>query len=198
LIENRAGNADGQRNYFEAQARATERLRRLVESLLDFGRMEVGAKPYQLQRLDAKQFVGEVVEEFQREVPGCSVELDVPDEAVEVQADPDALTNALWNLLDNAVKYSPQSRNVWVKVERQESEIAISVRDEGIGVPRGEQKAIFRKFVRGAAAQSNDFKGAGIGLSMVTHIVEAHHGRVSVKSTPGLGSTFTIYLPAGD
>jgi signal transduction histidine kinase len=183
--------------FFEAQGRATERLRRLVESLLDFGRMEAGAKPYRLRPTDAAQLVQDVVGEFQRERGGgCRVELTVEEPALGVSADPDALTHAIWNLLDNAVKYSPQCPTVWVKAGRRDGAVAIGVRDQGLGIPRNERKAIFRKFVRGAAAQSNGIRGAGIGLSMVARIVAAHRGRVDVESAPGAGSTFTILLPA--
>jgi signal transduction histidine kinase len=184
------------RSFFEAQGRATQRLRRLVESLLDFGRMEAGAKPYRLRPTDAAHLVHDVVGEFQREKGDCSVELTVEEPALGVSADPDALTHAIWNLLDNAVKYSPQCRTVWVKAGRRDGAVAIGVRDQGLGIPQSEQKAIFGKFVRGAAAQSNGIKGAGIGLSMVSHIVAAHRGRVEVESAPGAGSTFTIFLPA--
>ena len=197
FVEGRAGDEAERQSFYQAQARATERLHRLVESLLDFGRMEAGAKPYRLRPTDAAQLVRAVVEEFQREMAGSglSVELSV-EPPPPVEADPDALTHAIWNLLDNAAKYSPHCRTIWVRVAGQGHEVGIAVRDHGLGIPSHEQKEIFRKFVRGAGSESNGIRGAGIGLAMVAHIVEAHRGRVSLESAPGAGSTFTILLPA--
>ena len=111
-----------------------------------------------------------------------------------VNADRDALAQALWNLLDNAVKYSGDSRVVHVEVEAADG-VAIRVRDAGYGIPRSERKQIFRKFARGSAARNHGVKGTGIGLAMVKHVVNAHGGEVMVDSQSGTGSTFTIRLP---
>jgi signal transduction histidine kinase len=186
------------RTFHEAQARATRRLTRLVESLLDFGRMEAGARPYRLERIDAAEVTENVVRDFRQdaEQAGFTVEYRGPAGPAVVNADREALTQAIWNLLDNAVKYSGESRVVRVEVE-QAGEVLIRVRDEGFGIPAPELKRIFRKFSRGSAAAAHGVKGTGIGLAMVKHIVDAHAGRVVVDSEPGRGSTFTIILPAG-
>jgi two-component system phosphate regulon sensor histidine kinase PhoR len=186
-----------QRIYHQAQSRATERLHRLVESLLDFGRMEAGRRPYTLQRIDGGALVGDVVHEFQDEIQGHLFDLRCSLEPGEypVDADPEALARALWNLLDNAVKYSRERREVDVAVGRTDSEVTISVRDRGIGISAGDQKRIFQKFVRLPAAGAQGVKGSGIGLAMVQHIVAAHRGTIRVTSVVGEGSTFTIVLP---
>jgi len=195
LVEDDALPAETRRRYYQAQARATGRLSRLVESLLDFGRMEAGARPYRLEPLDAAQLARTVVEEFRLEGAGrdFTIECDAPAGAT-VNADREALSQALWNLLDNAVKYSGRSRIVRVDVEHGR-EVALRVRDQGPGVSASERKQVFRKFARGSAARMGEVKGTGIGLAMVKHIVEAHGGRVTVDSEPGSGSTFTIVLP---
>jgi signal transduction histidine kinase len=186
------------RTFHEAQARATRRLTRLVESLLDFGRMEAGARPYRLEPIDAAEVTEDVVRDFRPDVEpaGFTVSYKGPADHAVVNADREALTQAVWSLLDNAVKYSGESRVVRVEVE-QGSDVMIRVRDEGFGIPAPELKRIFRKFARGSAAIEHDVKGTGIGLAMVKHIVDAHAGRVIVDSEPGRGSTFTIVLPAG-
>ena len=102
----------------------------------------------------------------------------------------------MWNLLDNAVKYRGSSRDVQVCVSRANGLVSIAVRDHGIGIPASEQKAVFQKFVRGAASTSGGIRGTGLGLAMVRHIVEAHRGTVTMESVEGKGSTFTIALPA--
>ena len=198
LTEHEDAPVEKRRVFHQAQARATRRLTRLVESLLDFGRMEAGARPYRLEPLDAAELVESVVRDFRQEVAGVDFVVDYGRPAGEaiVNADREALAQALWNLLDNAVKYSGDSRTVGVEVEEQGDAVAIRVRDAGYGIAPSEQKTIFRKFARGAAALEHNVKGTGIGLAMVKHIVDAHGGKATVASEPGRGSTFSIVLPA--
>ncbi|MFC2161321.1 ATP-binding protein [Acidobacteriota bacterium] len=184
--------------FYQAQARATNRLSRLVESLLDFGRMEAGARPYRLVALDVGQMVKTVVEEFQQDTgsDGSEIECVVPDDGPIVNGDREALAQALWNLLDNAVKYSGENKKIKVEVEEGDS-VFIRVRDQGLGIPSSERSRIFRKFVRGSNASGHGIKGTGIGLAVVKHIVDAHGGGIAIESESGQGSTFTIQLPVG-
>ena len=196
LSDDRVGDPEKLHSYYQTQARATDRLQRLVETLLDFGRMEAGAKPYRLQPLELNSWVRRVVDEFQTDgAVDHRIEIQADGHPCIVDADPEALTHAMRNLLDNAVKYSPNSPTVWVEVEPLAKQCAIRVRDKGIGIPAGEQREVFKKFVRGAAPKSNGIKGTGVGLAMVQHIVHAHHGEIRVESEPGRGSTFTLLLP---
>ena len=189
---------DKRRGFYAAQSRATERLQRLVESLLDFKRMEAGTHPYQRRRVPASPLVRSVVDDFRREAAarGFDVDYAQTDDERTIDADPDALSLALWNLMDNAVKYSGDSRRVSVSLSGPNGSVEISVHDRGLGVPRDEQQEIFRQFVRGRDARARGIKGTGIGLAMVQHIVRGHGGRVALESAPGEGSTFTIVLPA--
>jgi signal transduction histidine kinase len=198
LVEDDNLPAEERREFYRAQERATQRLSRLVESLLDFGRMEAGARPYRLQPLDAAEFVRTVVEEFRQEGghSGFTIECVVPEAAIPIDGDREALAQALWNLLDNAVKYSGDSRTVRVEVEDGDR-VSIRVRDQGLGITPAEQHRIFDKFARGSSAVRAGIKGTGIGLAMVRHIVDAHGGRVAVESRPGGESTFVIELPRG-
>jgi signal transduction histidine kinase len=113
-----------------------------------------------------------------------------------INGDREALGRAIRNLLDNAIKYSPECKTVWVDLEHRDGRVAISVRDRGLGIPPAEQKEVLRKFVRGSSSERAGVKGTGIGLTMVQHIVRAHHGELRVESVPGEGSTFSILLPA--
>jgi signal transduction histidine kinase len=189
---------DKRRHFLAAQSRATDRLQRLVESLLDFRRMESGTHPYRRQRLAASNLVEGVVEEFRPEAAARGFEIEYSPDADDraIDADPEAMSLALWNLLDNAVKYSGDSRRVSVSMAANNGSIEIRIQDRGLGVPRDEQHEIFRQFVRGREARKRGIKGTGIGLAMVQHIVRGHDGRVTLESAPGEGSTFTIVLPA--
>jgi two-component system phosphate regulon sensor histidine kinase PhoR len=197
LRENPALDESQQRMCFDAQARATERLTNLVESVLDFGSMEAGKRAYQFEQISCGEIVRSVIDDFQREVQPAGYHIDYEEESTaDIEADPEALGRALRNLLENAVKYSPGQRRVGVTVSRQASHVAVAVRDRGIGILPSERRAIFDRFHRGDEARTRGIKGTGIGLAMVDHIVKAHGGRVDVESQPGNGSTFTIVLPA--
>jgi signal transduction histidine kinase len=185
------------KQYYAALSHETTRLHHLVESLLNFGRMEAGALEYRFEMVSIAELVEEVVAGFERDVcAGDSrIELTTPGLMPEVRADREALGLAVWNLLDNAVKYSPGGTKVRVELARAGGHVFIHVRDEGAGIPAHERKQIFKKFVRGAQARASHIKGTGIGLAMVRHIVRAHHGEIRLDSQPGKGSTFSIVLP---
>ena len=198
LNEGRPLEEERRAKYYQALDRATRRLQKLVEGLLEFGRLESGVMVYRKRDLDVGALVTSVVDEFQREAAdrGYHVELKTTDSLPSISADPEALGRAVWNLLDNAMKYSPECKTIWVEVEQQGLEVALRVRDRGLGIPAAERDEILRKFVRGSAARAQDVKGTGIGLAMVKHIVDAHGGALHLESAPGEGSTFSILLPA--
>jgi signal transduction histidine kinase len=198
LSDGRVPSERRRQEYYEGLRRASERLYRLVESLLDFGRMQAGARQYRFDLLETESFFRGVVEEFAQEAGERGYRVDIAQQGhlPRVQADREALARALWNLLDNAVKYSPQNKTVWAKSTCENGRVAISVSDKGLGIAPHERKRIFKKFVRLASAELAGAKGTGLGLTMVAHIVAAHGGQVSVDSEPGVGSTFTILLPS--
>lgn len=195
LDSGRVSSEERRAQYHAVLRREGDRLHRLVENLLDFGRMEAGAREFRFEPLDAAGLVNEVVEEFRIGVAttGYDVRLEAAD-AGAVRADREALARALWNLLDNAVKYSPDHKTIDVSVARENSHVAMSVRDRGVGIPADEHATIFREFVRGRAARASGIRGTGIGLAMVRHIVQAHGGEIRFTSAVGAGSTFTILL----
>jgi signal transduction histidine kinase len=182
--------------YYGLLRREGIRLQRLVENLLDFGRMEAGAAEYRMEPIDLRPFLEELVGDFSEEVrlAGRRVELTIATPLPVIQADREALGRAVWNLLDNAAKYSPVETPVNVEAHTDGPRVTVRVHDDGPGIPPGEQERIFDRFVRGADARASGAKGTGLGLAMVRHIVSAHGGQVSVDSTPGHGSTFIIEL----
>jgi two-component system, OmpR family, phosphate regulon sensor histidine kinase PhoR len=198
LALGRVSSEERRQLYYETLVKETTRLQRLIEGLLNFGRMEARARPYRFEELDASNLVHRVVAELEPQVTGAGrrIELSGMSAPCRIDADPDAISVALWNLLDNALKYSPDEPAVWVEWRMQDRFVAIAVRDKGRGITESERKAIFRKFVRGSAAEATNAKGSGVGLATVRYIVEAHGGGIMVESAPGQGSVFTMLLPA--
>ena len=124
-----------------------------------------------------------------------SIVANVPPDLPVLSGDREALTCALHNLLDNAVKYSGDSKKVWLDAEANNGELSIRVRDRGLGISEEDQKHIFEKFFRAQGEISQQVKGAGVGLSLVQHIVNAHGGSIEFESLAGQGSTFALHLP---
>ncbi len=186
--------------YYETLVKETTRLQRLIESLLNFGRMEAGARQYAFEILDVANVVEQVAGEFGVNLAGSGrrIATIAPAGSCLIEADPDAIAVALRNLLDNALKYSPEDAPVSVEWKAREDFIAIEVRDSGCGINESERRIIFQKFVRGSAARAVNVKGSGVGLAMVRHIVSAHGGAITVESEPGRGSAFTMLLRSAE
>jgi two-component system sensor histidine kinase SenX3 len=166
--------------------------------------MESGRNKYRKEAHNAFQLVRETVADFtqQAEANGFNLEASLDsaggEEVANVHVDEEAFRRALRNLLDNAMKYSPDCRTVWVDGTVQDHQVHISVRDQGMGISAEEEQAIFQKFVRGNAAKRAGIKGTGIGLAMVQQIAVAMGGEIRLRSEVGVGSTFTLVLPLAD
>ena len=189
--------AERQQSY-DFLSRESERLERLVEELLDFGRVEGGVYKYRFEPIDAVALVRELTAAFQEQVAakGHRLSLSTEVESALVMADREALSRALWNLVDNAVKYSPEADLVCIDLARRRGICRDPSARPGPGHRRERASTTsFGKFVRGTNVQARQIKGTGIGLAMVRHIVEAHRGEVRVESEPNQGSTFALRLP---
>jgi signal transduction histidine kinase len=197
LAQGRIQDEARRRMYFDVLLRETSRLHRLVEDLLDFGRMDAGRRQYHFEPIDLSRLVEAAIHDYHREADasGHRVEFAAHSGPLVVDADREAFTRVVRNLLENAVKYSPDALTVWAETGSEERMAVLRIRDEGIGVPPEEQSRIFEKFVRGEAAKRACIQGTGIGLSMVKEIVAAHHGHVDLHSEVGRGSTFVVRLP---
>jgi signal transduction histidine kinase len=198
LALGRVSSEERRQLYYETLVSETGRLQRLIESLLNFGRMEAGVRQYQFQEHDAVSIVESVVGDLAPQVAaaGKHIEFVKTETPLWIEADFDAISVALRNLLDNAIKYSPGCPTVCVACGFDRDRVAIGVRDHGFGIPDSERRTIFKKFVRGSAAAMANVKGSGVGLAMVSHIVAAHGGELTVTSEVGRGSIFTMLLPA--
>ncbi len=181
--------------YIEIESR---RLSRLIDNILDFSRIESGRKEYRFELTRLDEVVQAVLKSYlvSLEQNGFGLTLDLPDNPLPlIKADSDAVAQALHNLLDNAVKYSPEKKSIVVRVFLDGDFVVLSVRDHGLGISKEEQKRIFERFHRVGSGLVHDIKGNGLGLSIVRHVVESHGGEVKVESELGQGSTFSIRLP---
>lgn len=180
--------------YIEAESR---RLTQLINNILDFSKIESEEKQYRFCEVDVVELVEQAVAglEMPLREGGFAFSFTVGSHPPPLRVDKDALGQVLVNLIDNAVKYSGERKEIAVHIEHEGEEARIAIRDRGIGIPHNEQKKIFEKFYRVGSGLVHDVKGSGLGLAIVQHVVRAHGGRVEVGSTPGEGSTFTIVLP---
>ena len=168
------------REYYAALARDTHRLGRFVETLLDFGRMESGEAVFRLEPADLASVVGDVVGEFRGDAAAGQHRVDLsPNGSLPpVRLDRESFGRALWNLLDNAAKYSPPETPIDVLLASDDRHAVVRVRDRGPGIAADERRQIFRKFVRGAEQRASGVRGTGVGLAMVEQIARAHGGDV--------------------
>lgn len=186
-----------QAEYLDTIINESERLTRLLNNVLDFSQIEQGKKTYHLAPASLVEIVHTAARamEYPLAQQGFELRLDVESHLPAVNADGDALQQAILNLLTNAMKYSGASREIDLRLQRQNGQAVIEVTDYGVGIAREEQAPIFENFYRVVTPESKLIPGTGLGLTLVAHVAQAHGGSVEVQSTPGEGSTFSIHLP---
>ncbi len=183
--------------YFSVITQDTDKLTRLVGNILDFSKIEEGKREFDFEETDVAQLVSRQIQEFQKDelLKDFSIQAFINEDIPQLSVDGEALSQALNNLLDNAVKFSPDKKEIEVHLRNDKKNVILDVKDNGIGISPDELDKIFEKFYQGKNALKQTVKGAGLGLTLVKHTVEAHGGRVSVKSKVGEGSTFSLILP---
>lgn len=186
--------------YINHIADETQRLTRLINKVLDFSRMDSGRWPYVFLAVDMRSMVAAAVKAFETGAAkdGYRVNMALPPALPNVRANKDAIMEVLMNLLDNAAKYSPDHKEIDVSVFQKGQMVVAEVLDRGIGIDPRKIGRIFERFYRGEDELTRQTPGTGIGLAVVKHIVEAHHGRVEVRSVRGEGSVFSIILPVSE
>jgi len=183
---------DEQTLYLRTIEEEADRLKDLLEHLLDLSRIDAGALRVDLQPVSLPRIVQQLISSLQR--PEFRFESAMPDDLF-VMADGRRLRQVLSNLLENAVKYSPDGGLVRVTASERQGEVEISVSDGGVGIPRHQWDRIFRPYQRADSGKAQDVAGNGLGLAICKGIVEAHGGRIWVESEPGAGSTFSFTVP---
>lgn len=175
---------------------SVRRLNDLVDSVLDFTRIDGGALKFQPETLDLPALLRVVAERVETTQSACRVALSLPNQPLAIIGDPRLLDHVFANLIDNAIKYSPGKDYVFVNLEAAaDGGARVAVVDQGIGVPAEEIPKVFDRFYR--ASTASGIHGTGIGLYIVDQFLRLHGGRATLDSKVGVGSTFTVYLPAG-
>lgn len=174
-----------------------ERLIRIVNDILDVSSIEFGQRPLQRTVFGLSDLTSAVSSMLQPALKSKNITLQtmVPDDLPAVDADKDLITQVFVNLINNAVKYSPEGTTITIRAEEQAVDLVVSIEDEGIGIPEAQVEKIFEKYFRVKSDQSKHFDGVGLGLAIVKNIIEQHGGRVSVSSEENVGSTFTFTIP---
>jgi signal transduction histidine kinase len=186
--------------YLDTILHESERLTRLVDNVLDFGKIERGKKIYHFKPVRLDEVVDEAARALQYplEQSGFELNVNVDRSLPDVHADSDALQQAVLNLLSNAMKYSGGSRQIELRLNRNGGRALIAVVDHGIGIAAEEQPRLVEQFYRAPIVENQRIPGTGLGLTLVDYIAKAHGGVLAIQSIPGSGSTFTISLPLGN
>ncbi|NQT97909.1 MAG: hypothetical protein HQ562_09240 [Candidatus Marinimicrobia bacterium] len=175
----------------------SERLSHLIDNVLDFSRIEMGKKEFNFTEVSLSKVVENTLESYRYHLKkkGFTVQKEIATDLPAIPVDAEALASVLINLLSNALKFSPDRKEVIIRLFRKNESIVLQVADKGVGIPKAEIARIFQRFYRVKNNQDLVSKGSGLGLALVKYIIEAHSGWIQVESEPGEGSVFSIHLP---
>ena len=178
----------------EAQSK---KLHILIEDLLLLSKIESAKEPLRLEEVDVERLFEKMKDVFLPILKEKNIQLQIvsPAKAIRIQAEAFSLERSLSNLIDNALKYNRVNGSVTLQAQEGMRNVALEVRDTGIGISPADLSRVFERFYRADKSRSRESGGTGLGLSIAKHIVERHGGKIEVQSTPGKGSTFSILLP---
>ena len=197
LHHNRVGTEERRSAYYSAMLEESEHLSHLIDNILDFSRMEDDRKKYDFIDLDLNELLIKFIKTTRENLPESvfNIRYSCPDQVPIIQADKDSILQVIYNLVDNAIKFSGTSRQIDINLFSKNNAFVLCVKDYGIGISIKDQERIFDRFYRGDEPQRLGIKGSGISLTIVKKIIEAHKGYLTLESKPGEGSTFYVHLP---
>ena len=198
-IETSADDVELVKHFSSRLQKESKRLGALVQDVIELSRLQSTDVVRQSQLVDVNQLVASAVDHNRITAESKNIQLMLGGRALHpVHGDPELLGTAVRNLVENAIRYSPEKTKVGISMAEKNGQIKISVKDQGPGIPEDEQDRIFERFYRVDPARSRQTGGTGLGLSIVKHVMGQHGGDISLWSIPGEGSTFTLALPAVD
>lgn len=199
VIDGDLGSLNSEQKTFLMQGYQTnERTIRLVNDFLNVVRIEEGRFGYEFSLIHVEDLLENVIQEFAHRIKEKNIifKYNKPEPSLpKIKIDPAKMRLALQNLIDNAIKYTPDNGNVTISAKYSKLNIKITVEDTGIGIPKDQQKKLYSKFFRSDNAIRKQTEGSGLGLFIVKNIIEKHGGQISIKSEENQGSTFTVTLP---
>ena len=179
--------------FVERSLNQINKLNSLVEDMLQMSKIEAGKLEFNSELFDLRQMLAEMAHTFGYSYPSHQLITTLPDLKITISGDPQRIEQALVNLLNNAVKYSPKADKVYLTLELQDDQAIVKVRDLGIGLSKDQQKNIFSRFYR--AENTKGISGLGLGLYLTKQIIDRHHGTITFESAEGRGSEFSFILP---
>jgi two-component system phosphate regulon sensor histidine kinase PhoR len=182
----------------EIMERHSDRLNALVEDVLSLARLESPGAELDLSEVDLAELLHSIMRDWEKRFAAKQLKshLNFPGNLPLLQADENRLQEVIYNLLDNAVKYSQPGGTVFLRAEIEGDRVRISVADQGVGIPKADLPRIFERFYRADKARSRELGGTGLGLSIVKHVVQRHGGTVEASSELGKGTTISVLLPS--
>lgn len=197
LLSGDVPNKETEKQFMQIIYDESERLNRLITDLLELSKIEKQAMPLKISSVDINKILLDTTQTISKIAHDKNITIHMPDNEahVFVEADPDRLGQILLNLIANAVNYTSDNGDIYIDVEARTSDIIISVKDTGMGIPPESLSRLFERFYRVDKARTRHSGGTGLGLAIVKHLVESHNGRIDVRSKEGIGSTFTVTLP---
>ena len=197
LLDGKVDNEDTVKEFLSIIYQDSNRLANLIDDLLDLSKIESGKMKLEFEPLEILPIVNRCVNVLGKSAKdkSLSVKLDIPTNLLKILGDHKRLSQVFLNLLDNAIKYTPEGGSITVNATSKEKIVQVDISDTGIGISEKDLPRIFERFYRVDKARSRDLGGTGLGLSIVKHIIQAHNGQVWVQSTLGQGSTFSFTIP---
>jgi len=197
LLDGKVDNEDTVKEFLSIIYQDSNRLANLIDDLLDLSKIESGKMKLEFEPLEILPIVNRCVNVLGKSAKdkSLSVKLDIPTNLLKILGDHKRLSQVFLNLLDNAIKYTPEGGSITVNATSKEKIVQVDISDTGIGISEKDLPRIFERFYRVDKARSRELGGTGLGLSIVKHIIQAHNGQVWVQSTLGQGSTFSFTIP---
>lgn len=185
------------KDYYSIINKEANRLTGLVNSILNFSKMEANQKEYKFGEVNLNKVVSDILNSYDYHLTnnGFTSKCDLTNDLPIIEADHEAISEAIRNLLDNAIKYSKSKKSIELKTGISDGYAYTEVKDEGVGIPKSLQKNIFDKFYRVATGSVHNTKGTGLGLAIVKHIVDSHKGKIILESDEGKGCSVKLFFP---